>query len=174
MAKISNTSAYPNISSLDNADYLILTDAENQLKTKTCTIEQLQVAFGIDTLIANVVINPATLQALGTSSKQLIPAPGAGKVIDIISTMAYLEAGVSQYNFGAVLSLKQGAYTWGTIANTFVNKAASGSYKYLPQYGHEAPANTAVVLDTASNPGQGDGTLYLNIYYRVLTQDSSF
>ena len=38
MAKISNISAYPNISNIDAADYLIITDAENNLMTKTCTI----------------------------------------------------------------------------------------------------------------------------------------
>ena len=32
MAKISNTAAYPSISNLDSADYLVLTDAENELK----------------------------------------------------------------------------------------------------------------------------------------------
>ena len=53
MAKISNTSAYPNISNIDAADYLIITDAENNLMTKTCTISQLQSNFGVDTLVAH-------------------------------------------------------------------------------------------------------------------------
>ena len=54
MAKISNISAYPNISNIDAADYLIITDAENNLMTKTCTIAQLQSNFGVDTLVAQV------------------------------------------------------------------------------------------------------------------------
>tara|TARA_R110002033_G_scaffold2414_5_gene16740 strand:- start:226 stop:459 length:234 start_codon:yes stop_codon:yes gene_type:complete len=41
MTKISNTSAYPNITTLDSADYLILTDKENSLMTKSCTISTL-------------------------------------------------------------------------------------------------------------------------------------
>lgn len=41
MAKISNTSAYPNITNIDAADYLIITDAENNLLTKTATIGQV-------------------------------------------------------------------------------------------------------------------------------------
>ena len=53
MAKISNISAYPNISNIDAADYLIITDAENNLMTKTCTISQLQSNFGVDTLVAH-------------------------------------------------------------------------------------------------------------------------
>lgn len=42
MAKISNTSAYPIISSLNSKDYVILTDASNSLLTKSCTISQLK------------------------------------------------------------------------------------------------------------------------------------
>jgi len=42
MAKISNTSAYPIISSLNSKDYVILTDASDSLLTKSCTISQLK------------------------------------------------------------------------------------------------------------------------------------
>jgi len=41
MAKISNTLAYPNIAVIDSADYLIITDKENDLMTKSCTISTL-------------------------------------------------------------------------------------------------------------------------------------
>jgi hypothetical protein len=41
MAKISNTAAYPNITVIDSADYLIITDKENDLMTKSCTISTL-------------------------------------------------------------------------------------------------------------------------------------
>ena len=42
MAKISNTSAYPIISSLNSKDYVVLTDASDSLLTKSCTIAQLK------------------------------------------------------------------------------------------------------------------------------------
>mgnify|MGYP003626638750 CR=1 FL=1 len=41
MAKISNTSAYPFISNLNSKDYLILTDADNSLLTKTVLVATL-------------------------------------------------------------------------------------------------------------------------------------
>jgi len=47
MAKISNTSAYPNITSIDGSDYLIITDKENTLMTKSCTILSIS-NFSID------------------------------------------------------------------------------------------------------------------------------
>ena len=55
MAKISNTLAYPNISVIDSADYLIITDKENDLMTKSCTISTLSnfiVDGGVVKLIA--------------------------------------------------------------------------------------------------------------------------
>jgi hypothetical protein len=55
MAKISNTAAYPNISSINSADYLILTDQDNSLMTKSCTILTLtdfSINRGIVKLIA--------------------------------------------------------------------------------------------------------------------------
>ena len=100
MAKISNTAAYPSISNLDSADYLVLTDAENELKTKTATIEQIQTLFGIDTLVAKVTVNTGSLLTLGNTPITLIAAPGANKVIDIISISQYLDAGTTQFNFG--------------------------------------------------------------------------
>ena len=72
MAKISDTSAYPQIATLDPADYLILTDAENNLMTKSCTIEQLQAQFGIDTLVAHVEVTSSQLQSLATSAKEIL------------------------------------------------------------------------------------------------------
>ena len=44
MAKISNTSAYPNITP-DGEDYLILTDKENALATKTATLNSIATFF---------------------------------------------------------------------------------------------------------------------------------
>jgi len=55
MAKISNTAAYPNITVIDSADYLIITDKENNLMTKSCTISTLSnfiVDGGVVKLIA--------------------------------------------------------------------------------------------------------------------------
>ena len=54
MARISNTAAYPNIGTPTVSDYLILTDADNDLVTKSCTLGNIQSLFGIDTLVAKV------------------------------------------------------------------------------------------------------------------------
>ena len=54
MAKISNTAAYPNITVIDSADYLIITDKENDLMTKSCTISTLS-NFIIDGGVVKVI-----------------------------------------------------------------------------------------------------------------------
>ena len=175
MAKISNTVAYPSISNLDAADYLVLTDAENELKTKTATIEQIQTLFGIDTLVAKVTVNTGSLLTLGNTSITLIAAPGANKVIDIISISQYLDAGTTQFNFGNNLEVKIGATTFGTLfaqsanfATDLVSKIGVGGSTYV------IDQNTAVTLETSANTSQGNGTMYFNIFYRVLNVGASF
>lgn len=84
MARISNTSAYPNIVAPTTTDYLVLTDKSDNLVTKSCTLGDLQNLFGVDTLVAHVQVNAAEQFLLATTPKELIPAPGANKVIDVI------------------------------------------------------------------------------------------
>ena len=175
MAKISNTVAYPGISDLKGADYLVITDADNNLMTKTVTIDQVQALFGIDTLIAKVTINSAALIPLATTPVTLIPAPGANKVIDIISISQYLDAGSQQFNFGNNLEVKIGATGFGTLslqsanfATDLVSKIETGATtKVIEQ-------NTAVTLTSSTDATQGNGTMYFNIFYRVLNVGSSF
>ena len=99
MAKISNVSAYPNITNIDISDYLILTDAENNLMTKTCTLGTLQGLFGLDTLTAKIAVTSSQLATIFTSPVTLIPSPGAGKVLDIMSVMVSFDAGNTVYDF---------------------------------------------------------------------------
>jgi len=177
MAKISNTVAYPGISNLDAADYLVITDAENSLMTKTATIAQIQNLFGIDTLVAKTTVNTGSLLTLADTAITLIAAPGTGKVIDLISIAQYLDAGTTVYDFGNNLEVKIGATVYGTLtsqsanfATDLVSKmdgAGAGAAKVIEQ-------NTAVTLETAANPTQGSGTMYFNIFYRVLEVGSTF
>lgn len=175
MAKISNQVAYPEILNIDLADYLILTDKENKLQTKTATLNQLKDLYGIDTAVAHVVVNAATLANLATTPATLIAAPGAGKVIDIISISQYLDAGTAQYNFGSNLEVKIDATVFGTLSSQSANFATDlvskietgGTTKVIAQ-------NTAVTLETSANPTAGNGIMYFNIMYRILTVGSTF
>jgi hypothetical protein len=175
MSKISNTSAYGNITPTA-ADYIVLTEADNYLATKTSTLGEVQSLFGIDTLVAHVAVNSASLLTLSTTAATLITAPGAGKVLDILSIMAYMDAGAVAYNFTPALPVTIGAESIATFSNARVNSAIDVVFKpEVPQSNEVIAQNTGLTLTAGgSNPTQGTGILYVNIYYRVLTVGSSF
>jgi hypothetical protein len=175
MAKISNQAAYPLVTNVDLADYLVMTDKDNKLETKTVTVEQLKDLFGVTTLVAHVIVNAGTLTNLGTTDATLIAAPGANKVIDLISIDHYLDAGTAQYQFGNDLIIKIGATPFGTLsqqsanfATDLVSKIETGATtKVIEQ-------NTAVTLTSAGNPTAGNGIMYFNILYRILNVGPTF
>jgi|TARA_B100001094_G_scaffold32438_1_gene26913 hypothetical protein len=177
MAKISNTTAYPQIATLDPADYLILTDAENQLMTKSCTVQQLQAQFGIDTLVAHVEVTSSQLQSLATSSKTIIAAPGTNKVFDVLSLAVYGQKGTTAYNFGNNLEFKCSTTVFATLPSATANGNADYATKLFLDGGATnivLPANQPLVLTTSGNPSQGDGKLFVNVYYRILTLGTTF
>lgn len=176
MARISNTSAYPNIGTPVVSDYLILTDKSDNLITKTATLGDVQTLFGIDTLVTKVTVNSASLLTLATTPAILIPAPGAGKVLDVISIMSYLDAGSVAYDFAPALPVTIGTESIASVSNANVNSATDVVFKpEVPQSNEVIAQNTGLTLTAAgTNPTQGSGTLYLNIFYRVLTVGSSF
>jgi hypothetical protein len=174
MARISNTAVYTNLTDPVASDYLILTDESDNLLTKSCTLSSIQTLFGVDTLVSKVSINAANLFLLATTAQTLVAAPGAGKVIDIISITTYLDAG-TQFDFGNNLEVKLGTIVYGTLAlasanfpTDLVSKIETGATtKVIDQ-------NTAVTLTTAANPTVGTGIMYFDVYYRVLTVGTTF
>ena len=80
MARISNTSVYPNINPV-LSDYFVLTDANDDLSTKTCTLESLQQLYNVDVVSKSITVSPLYLNVLailkstnrskGTASEQI-------------------------------------------------------------------------------------------------------
>ncbi len=179
MAKISDTSAYPSIATLDPADYLIITDAENKLMTKTCTIQQLQAQFGIDTLVAHVEITSTQLQSIGSSPKTIIAAPGTDKVIDLLSIAVYGKFGTTAYNFSGDLEFDCNSSVFASIPAVTGNSSVDFVVKAMVGGGASNPLalspNQALAFTcSGGNPTQGDGTFFVNAYYRVLTVGTTF
>ena len=169
MAKISNTSAYPNLATPVATDYLILTDQSDNLLTKSCTLGDVQKLFGVDTLIAKVTVSSAALLTLSGNPVTLINAPGAGKVIDTMRVSYFVDAGAQAYDFANVILTNAGVNIDQNEINSAVDVLKSELTSNLTM-----TENTAITLSTATNPTQGNGTLYFNIIYRVLTVGSSF
>lgn len=169
MAKISNTSAYPNISNLDAADYLILTDAENSLLTKSCTIGTLQ------SFIASGGISLTTTGSSGSSTLidgvLNIPEYTAGDV----NSVNTLTGSVVITASGGLTITETGASTMnisGTGAGNFVSLSVNGNSSAatlisgvlnIPQY------QRAIAVSTG---GSGAASLIganLNIPYDPVT-----
>ena len=113
MARISNTSAYPNIVAPTTTDYLVLTDKSDNLVTKSCTLGDLQNLFGVDTLVAHVQVNSAEQLLLSTTPKELIAAPGANKVIDIMDAAIYVDDHICVLlGLGVPCILRRRANSW--------------------------------------------------------------
>ena len=72
MAKISNTAAYPNITTIDAADYLILTDKENSLMTKSCTVLTIS-DFSVDRGVVKLIAPGGGVWKLFVSNSGVIP-----------------------------------------------------------------------------------------------------
>ena len=172
MAKISNTVAYPNVSPTLN-DYFVLSDENDSLLTKTTKLSDVKTLFGIDTIVANIQVQDSDLMTLGTTDVTLLPAPGAGKVYDIISFDTFMDVGTTAYNFINSPTVSLNAVTTTTIANTTVNSATDMILKQSVATG-VLGQNAPLLLTNVGNPTQGNGVLRLNIFYRILTANTSF
>ena len=178
MAKINNTTVYPNVLPTAN-DYVVLTDVNDSDQTKTATVADFQLFFGITTL--EVTLTSTQLLNSFTNPVTLVPAQGAGTYIIpqglLVSklnfnTVAYdfVDLGVIGYSFG------YHSMEW-TSGN--LNSVASGVFAgtvtaYGPLGGIAQPIvgaeNTDLLfLCGTANPTVGDGTLDLSFQYKVIT-----
>ncbi len=80
MARISNTSVYPNINPV-LSDYFVLTDANDDLSTKTCTLESLQQLYNVDVVSKSITVSPLYLNVLATQDFEILPHMGSGPAV---------------------------------------------------------------------------------------------
>ena len=64
----------------------------------------------------------------------------------------------------------------GTLPLAAVNSAANNVAKVMVGSGNSVTLSPgqALNLKTSANPSQGDGKMFINVYYRVLTTGSTF
>jgi len=172
MARISNTTAYSSIiPSL--SDYFVLTDAENNLNTKTCTLENLQTLYGLNVTSVTIAVPSSYLRVIGTQQFTLLPAPGSEYVYDVSEIVSYMSPGGVTYDFVNTINITQGTIQE-PLPLALLNSATKKVYKSDPSPAEFIPVNEGIVLGGLANPTQGDGTLYINITYRKLKLDTTF
>ena len=130
MARISNTTAYSSIiPSL--SDYFVLTDAENNLNTKTCTLENLQTLYGLNVTSVTVAVPSSYLRVIGTQQFTLLPAPGSEYVYDVSEIVSYMSPGGVTYDFVNTINITQGTIQE-PLPLALLNSATKKVYKSDP------------------------------------------
>lgn len=174
MARISNTTAYSSIIPT-LLDYFVLTDSENNLNTKTCTLENLQTLFGLSVTTVTIAIPPASLKVIGPQPYTLLPAPGTGYVYDVAGIVSFMSAGSVPYAFVNTLNIEQGIIKE-PLPLLLLNATTNKVYKNDPSPAEFIPVNTGLILTGIASPNEpfGNGTLYIKITYRKLKLDSTF
>ena len=139
---------------------------------------------GADLKFASVVITNAQLKALRATPKQLVPAPGAGKVLEFVSAVLQLKAGANvltetadnlgiKYNNGAGVQVSEDIETTG-----FLDQAADtityAQTKLNPIVACANAANKALVLHNTGDGEYGgdaanDAKLVVYVTYHVHT-----
>lgn len=125
---------------------------------------------------AQVTLTTAQLLALHTTPVSLIPAQGAGTVIEIVSIHAKLVFNSVAYTGSNALEIRytngSGAKASADIASTFINSASGTNYNLSKSTGTSIipVANAAIVAAVpTADPGAGNSPMVLTILYRVIT-----
>jgi len=175
MAKISNTTVYPNVIPAAD-DFVILTDVNDNDKTKTAKVSDFQSYFGTSSL--EVTITSAQLLTSFTQPVVLLTC-GANEFITVLSvtqkynfvTTPYVFAGGSNIlitNNGSTAA-PNAQYQLRTIDGAAVNEVGSSVGPVKTLYPLPGGANSLTFQSTIANPTGGDGTLKLSILYRKVT-----
>lgn len=129
-----------------------------------------------------VDISSAEILAMGTTPVELLPAPGVGEYYDIDkiifeynhNTSAYtviselLISGLGLNGFDSYIWIAQSILSQGanvvTVINPNVHEGSSGS-----ALGGNFVGTDSVEFTSLNNPTDGDGTLKVKIWYRIMT-----
>jgi hypothetical protein len=127
---------------------------------------------------AVVTITSAQLLALHTTPISVIAAPGAGLAIDVVSCVLTYHYNTTAYTINGSTNLTlnftnaSGAAITTTLATTgLIDQTANVSIDFKAVTTNVTMVvNAAVVFClAAANPTLGDGTLVLNVLYRIVT-----
>jgi len=173
-------------SEINPQDKLIGSDGQpgdNFGKTKNYTIQSLQTFIGTDLVNKNITLTAAQILSLnGGNSIDIIPAPGAGKMIFVMNALIHLDFNTTAYNFAIPAgSLTDGVgLRYGTmdVPNDnalFTQNLNSGVDTFFigdPLGSTSASYPTNVALNIYSTSGvtvsQGDSLVKMSILYREI------
>lgn len=118
-----------------------------------------------------VSLNSAQILALNSTPVTLVPAPGAGRAVDVVSVTGSLTAG-TQYTGANAIELRytngSGTKVTGDLAAAWLNSATNRSDKAIAAAATLTSNAPVVVAVPTANPGAGTGTVVFDVLYRVV------
>jgi hypothetical protein len=143
--------------------------------TSTTCIVELDVTVLLGPVITDTVeLTTAQVKALFATPATLVAAPGAGKVLDLLSAVLFLDYAAATYDTQGVLTIQTG--TTGTAQSDAI-AAAAFLFKAADQYTgvqvlsaeRTIDANESLVLSCGTaNPATGDSPVTVKVSYRIL------
>ena len=127
------------------------------------------------TITKKVSLTSAQILALNGTPIELIPAPGVGKVIDVIDVIGYMNFLTAAYATNTELDIIDSAggilfKDTGTLLAATASKGVKIATNIASNAGVVLTANGNIQAKVASgNPATGAGTLDLFITYKVIT-----
>lgn len=179
MAKISNQNAYPLVNPTLE-DFVVITDKDNQLLTKTTKLRNIQSLFELEPLTVSMAVGGLTAAGVPTYANpvEVIPAPGPNKVLSVYSVFFYVEAGSIPYNYGGDIFFDVGDYDISNpgrnitrVGDEKLNSTVNVVTQRLTSITKEPQINAPlkmVVRQASQDPTQGNGTFKVLVTYDVI------
>ena len=121
---------------------------------------------------ADIIVSSAEILALYTTPKELVPAPGAGKVIEFLSAVFFLDHGGTDYAAGGALVIQtvtgDTSVSDSVAAATLVN-AAADAYVVAQALSAEVALDVNQGLELTNADAvhtTGNGILRVHVAYR--------
>lgn len=170
------------INALDQGDliYIQSSDGRGQFYVNTATGGTVVLGASEGAAYTNVTVSSAEMLTLRATPKQLVPAPGAGKILMLDSAWLQLDFNTSAYTESTDnMAIKYTDASGVTVsieieATGFVDATVDTSVRALPvlnaTVANSAAENQALVLNNIGDGeyASGDSPVLVNIYYRVI------
>ena len=161
--------SYPTVTPNSN-DLVLLTDTSSSKATKTASVSSLlSIGLAQDINTTKVTVSSAEILDLHNTPIELVASPGANKIIQILSAMAYVD-------FNSVIYVKKNLeliYTGATRATfewTNAVLSASGDFGEYAKLATlpSAEVNTAVQLSIDTATANGDSPITIYTTYKTI------
>jgi len=144
------------------------------ISSTNCVVELEPTPKEGEVITSTITLTTAEVKALFASPKALVPAPGAGKVVDLLSAGLFLDYNSATYDTQGALTIQ--TTTTGTAQSDQIAAAAflfktADAYAGLQVLSAERQLDAGEGLSLAcatANPATGDSPITVKVSYRIL------